>query len=83
MLFDFLFAEGHRDRCHHIDAHMESFIIVEVHCTGNVCDDFIEITKEHTLEEFVLHRVIDSFGLCIVPRVSGFCHTDKYMIVVQ
>ena len=44
-LFDFSLTEGRRGGRHHVDAHMRTLIVVEVHRTRNGGDDVIDIGK--------------------------------------
>lgn len=42
------------------DAHMRTFVVVEVNCTGYGRDDFSDACKVHVFKEFVFHCIVDS-----------------------
>ena len=62
---------------------MRPLVVVEVHGSGHRSCDFSNAGEAYILEQFILHRAVDAFRLCIVLRVSGFRHADVDVIVVQ
>lgn len=66
--------------CHHIYTHMRTSCIIEKHSLFYSIPYLLYVTKHFSLKQFILHRVIDSFSLCIVFGISILRHTDSYTI---
>ncbi len=80
-LLKFATKQGGPDGCHHIYAHVRSASIVEVYSGSYSVDYILYRHKDLILQQFIFHCIIDTLGLSVVFGVTGFGHTDTYIVI--
>ena len=82
-LVDFTRAAKGLCRSHIVYAHVWALVVIEVYGFGNGCHHLADIREPHVLEQLILHRVVDPFGLRIVLGITVLGHADRDMITLQ
>ena len=62
---------------------MRSAIVIEVNGNSHGGNDFLYASEHLSLKQLILHRVVDTFRLCVVLWVTVLCHTDAYTLICQ
>ncbi len=73
-LVDFTRAAKGLCRSHIVYAHVWALVVIEVYGFGNGCHHLADIREPHVLEQLILHRVVDPFGLRIVLGITVLGH---------